>query len=134
MRIFICLFILCTAAFSETLPEFRVAPPVPGARIWKASLVTLAVANALDSQSSWGKCEGNALLADSSGRFGFRAAGMKSAMLLGLTVVEHLTGRRNPKLYRYFSAVNFSVGGGMMVVAAHNYHIPVAPANGSCSK
>jgi hypothetical protein len=42
----------------------------PVNRLWVASLVAVAAASGLDAATSWGKYEGNSMLASSDGRFG----------------------------------------------------------------
>jgi hypothetical protein len=101
-------------------------------RLWKVSLVSLAAANLLDTTSSWGKCEASPFLAGSTGRFDGRSMLVKSALLGGLVAVEHITGHRNPKLYRFFAIANFSVSAGLTGVAMRNYGIPAPSGSTNC--
>ena len=122
-------FVISVGA-AEHLSLYDEKPAAP--RIWKASLISLVVAQAVDAQSSWGKCESNSFLAGSGGRFDSRSLSIKSGMIAGLALAETISGRHHPKLYGLFSAVNFSVGAGIGGMALHNYTIS-APAPGySC--
>jgi len=119
----VCLFPLCA---QNAEPFSR---PVPGKPLWRASLVTLAAANALDVHSSWGKHELNGTLAGSDGRFGGRGALLKLGVLGGLLGIEYLFTRRHPigKLYRALSFVNFGAAAATTGVAVHNYTVPRPP-------
>jgi hypothetical protein len=102
---------------------------VPGKNLWRASLSTLAVANALDMQSSWGKHELNPALASPAATFGRQGALIKLGLQGGLAGIEYLLTRGHPsgKLYRCLAVVNFSASAGMAAVAVHNYTVPGAP-------
>src|ERR1051325_6521299 len=71
-------------------------------QLWRASITSLAVANALDVHSSWGKHELNSTLASPSGNFGKEGALIKIGVQGGLIGFQYLiTHRRpSPKLYR----------------------------------
>ncbi len=99
--------------------------PVADVRLWRFSVASLAVANALDVHSSWGKHELNGALAGGNGTFGARGAALKLGMQGALLGVEYLLtrGRPHPRLYRVLSYVNFSAAGVIGVTAMHNYSI-----------
>jgi hypothetical protein len=125
----ICAGIL-SAQESSFLPanpaETRPTASVRDVRLWKVSIATLAVANALDVQSSWGKHELNGTLAGPSGNFGAQGALIKLGIQGGLLGVEFLITRGHPsgKLFRTLSIVNFGATGAIGSVAAHNYTVP----------
>ena len=101
-------------------------PPTPYRSLWKTSITTLAVANALDMHSSWGKRELNGALAGTSGRFGTQGALIKAGLQGGLIAVEYLITRHRPsgKLYRTLSLINFGAATAIGATAARNYTIP----------
>jgi hypothetical protein len=102
------------------------APRPISSALWKASLASLAVANAMDLQSSWGKHELNPALSGTAGNFGGHGALIKLGLQGGLMGVEFLITRGHPtrKLYRVLAAVNFGAAGATAAVASHNYTIP----------
>ena len=106
-----------------------VSPPertVPGRTLWRASVTALAVANAVDMHSSWGRHELNSTLSGPSGRFGRDGALVKLGFQGGLIGFEYLITRGHPsrRLYRSLSVINFGVSATMGGVAAHNYTVP----------
>lgn len=100
--------------------------PAPYRNLWRTSVTALAVANALDVQSSWGKHELNSALAGPGGDFGKQGALLKLGFQGGLLGIEYLITRRHPtgKVYRAFSIINFGAAGTIGAVAAHNYTVP----------
>lgn len=100
--------------------------PVPYRNLWRTSVAALAVANALDVHSSWGKHELNSTLAGPSGNFGKQGALLKLGFQGGLLGIEYLITRRHPtgKVYRAFSIINFGAAAALGGVAAHNYTVP----------
>lgn len=136
MQKLLCAFVFSMAVFASeaSVPLSRpatgeVKAAESGARLWKASIASLAIVHAVDTQSSWGKCEGNSFLASGSGQFGARGMAFKSAFVGGLAMAEYLTGRRHPKLYGLFTAGNFGVSAGLGGMAGHNYTV-AAPGVG----
>jgi len=95
-------------------------------KLWKASLFSLAAANALDIHSSWGKHELNAPLADRSGRFGAQGALIKLGLQGGLFGAEYLITRGHPthRVYRVLTIVNFGAAATFGATAIHNYGVP----------
>ena len=98
----------------------------PGKKLWQWSFTSLAVANALDIHSSWGKHELNPALANPNGTFGRNGALLKLGFQGGLLGFEYLItrGHPRPKVFRALSILNFGVAAGTAAVAAHNYGIP----------
>jgi hypothetical protein len=116
-----------TAAPDAVAPAF-VAPaavPAAGKNLWRISLTTLAVSNALDIQSSWGKHELNSTLASPSGNFGAQGALLKLGFQGGLAGIEYLLTRHHPsaRLYRTLAIINFGASAGIAGVVAHNYTV-----------
>ncbi len=100
--------------------------PTPYRNLWKTSVTALAVANALDMHSSWGKHELNSTLAGPTGKFGKDGALLKLGFQGGLIGIEYLITRRHPsgKLYRALSLINFGASAAIGTVVAHNYSVP----------
>ena len=115
------------AAITAAAPAFlgRPASPVAGKNLWRISLASLAVSNALDVQSSWGKHELNGTLASPSGNFGVQGALLKLGFQGGLVGIEYLLTRHrpSPRLYRTLAMINFGAAAGIGGVAAHNYTV-----------
>ena len=110
------------AAQPKTLGD---TAPERNSKLWNISATSLAGASALDISSSWGKCcEANRLLASSDGRFAGRGAAIKSASVGTQLLVQYLFARRNPRLTKALSVVNFVGAGALTAVAIRNYGIP----------
>lgn len=116
----------CLLAEDSSIPTPNFLTPPPSQALWRASLATLAVANAFDVHSSWGKHELNSNLAGPSGQFGKQGALIKLGLQGGLMGVEYLITRGHPskRLYKALAAINFSAAGATAAVASHNYTIP----------
>jgi hypothetical protein len=95
-------------------------------RLWHVSLASLAAANVMDVQSSWGKHELNSPLASANGTFGARGALMKSGFQGGLMGLEMLVLRRHPNrtLCRFLAVVNFGAAAVVAGTTVHNYGVP----------
>jgi len=125
MRKLLLLIGICAAVLQAQ--EVRLLEkPVPYRNLWRTSVTTLTVANALDVHSSWGKHELNSTLAGPSGNFGKQGALLKLGFQGGLIGIEYLITRRHPigKVYRAFSIINFGAAAALGGVAAHNYTVP----------
>ena len=113
-------------------PPARVTHPIPppvteriehdGRNLYRWSVVAVVAANALDVASSWQQMEANPVLGANS-RFGARAVAIKAGFAGGSLLIEHWALRKNPKLYRKFAWLNFSVAGGLGVTASYNFHL-----------
>lgn len=92
-------------------------------RLWKASLAALAAGSAMDIQSSLGKHEMNAMLANGSGNFAMQGIGLKLAIAGASAGTQHFLLKRNPSgsAYKMGAAINFAVAGALAGVAVHNY-------------
>ena len=89
-------------------------------RRWMWSLGPLVASEALDASSSYGLRELNPVLADSDGRFGMKAVGIKFSVVGGLVGVEYLLIKKFPGSAKFFSVVNFSAAGITTGLAVHN--------------
>src|SRR5262249_1607278 len=94
-----------------------------GFRSWQRSLFPLAASQALDVASSYGMHELNPLLADGSGNFGPKAAGMKIGMAAAIVGVEYLVIRHHPGAAKVFSKLNWTGAIVTSGFAVHNYSI-----------
>jgi hypothetical protein len=128
MRNLLLLLMLSVGVLCAEDSSIAVAPttPPPSKTLWKVSLASIAVANAMDLQSSWGKHELNPTLSGPTGRFGVQGALIKLGLQGGLMGIEFLITRGHPtkKLYRVLSVINFGAAGATAAVAAHNSTIP----------
>jgi hypothetical protein len=132
MRILVAVtFLLGTLLHAENASILvrPIEPPAQGKALWRASVSTLAIANALDIHSSWGKRELNGLLAGPNQTFGKQGVLLKLAFQGGLMGAEYLLTRGRPtgKLYRALSIINFGAAAGISSVAVRNYGIPGPP-------
>jgi hypothetical protein len=89
--------------------------------LWKASLVALVAASAVDAHSSWGKLEANAVIAGSDGRFGARSLGMKVGLTGVVLVVQHWVIKKDARAARGLTIANAALAAVHAGVAAHNY-------------
>src|SRR5450759_963163 len=92
MRNLLLLLTLSVGALSATDSSILAAPttPPPSKTLWKVRLASLAVANAMDEQSSWGKHELNPTLTSPAGKFGGQGALIKLGLQGGLMGVAYL--------------------------------------------
>lgn len=119
-------------ASDERMDRQLEAPVTPsrsnrlGRTLWMTSLAALAVSNALDVRSSWGKRELNPVLADSSGAFKVKGALMKSGIQAAVIGVEYLILRRKPskQLYHITALMNFGCAAAVQAVAIRNFTVP----------
>lgn len=120
------LFITLTVGVLSAQDALLLERKTPGKKLWLWSVTSLAVANTLDVQSSWGKHELNPALTGPAGNFGRDGLLLKAALQGGLVGLEYLItrGHPNPRIFRALSILNFGVAAGITGVAAHNYTIP----------
>jgi hypothetical protein len=97
-----------------------------GKKLWQFSIAALAIGNAMDAQSSWGKRELNQNLAGSNGSFGLHSALLKAGIAAGVVGVEYLVLHRRPSasLYRKLAFVNFGDASVTGAMAIRNYGVP----------
>ena len=92
-------------------------------KLWKLSLIPVALSQTLDISSSWGMRELNPVLAGRDGRFGIEAALVKVGVVGVVTGVEFLIVRHRPGAARAFERINWSGALLTSSFAAHNYAI-----------
>ncbi len=102
---------------TEAPPE---RPLAPTPRLWKASLVALAVAAAADLATSYGKRELNPALRGTDGRFGGRGIAVKSLVTGSALAGQWFLVRRSPESGRYAAIANFGMAGVFTAAAVHN--------------
>src|ERR1035438_1126207 len=122
MRNLLLLLMLSAGALCAENSSISVAstmPPPPSKTLWRVSLASLAVANAMDLQSSWRKHELNPTLSGPTGTFGGQGALIKLGLQGGLMGVEYFLARGRPsrKLYRALSVINFGAAGATRATA-----------------
>jgi hypothetical protein len=124
LLLMLCVGPLCADDDSPVLAA-PLSPP-PGKALWKASLVSIAAAQAMDMQSSWGKRELNSTLSGAAGKFGMQGALIKLALQGSVMSLEYVVTRGRPtkRLYRALSAINFGAAATTAAVASHNYTVP----------
>jgi hypothetical protein len=83
-------------------------------------LAAAAVGNAADAFSSWHRPEANPLLAAQGSEFDGRSVLLKSALVGASFLIERWALRQNPRLYRTFAWLNFTIAGLLGGVVAHN--------------
>jgi hypothetical protein len=111
---------------ASALPrESRPVAAPTGKILWRTSLVALAVSDAVDVHSSWGRGELNPVLSSGGGQFGYQGALIKMGIQGGVIAVEYLMLHRRPSkgLYRAFSLVNFGGSSATGAAAIHNYRL-----------
>lgn len=89
--------------------------------LWRASVVALVAASAVDAHSSWGKLEANPVVAGRDGRFGARSLGMKVGLTSAVVVVQHWLIKKNPGAARGLSIANLGLTAAHAAIAVHNY-------------
>lgn len=97
-------------------------------RLWIASLVSAAAGTSLDAVSSWGKQEGNSLLASSDGRFGGKALAIKTGSAAAL-IVPQIYFRKRKNLKTAFTIGNFADAAIYAALSAHNFQVRNANAH-----
>jgi hypothetical protein len=108
------------------LPAEPRATHATGKNLWRVSVVTLAAANVMDAQSSWGKHELNPNLSANNGRFGGEGALLKLGIVGGMIVVESLVLRNRPssKFHRGLALINFGSASVTGAMAIRNFGVP----------
>jgi hypothetical protein len=91
-----------------------------GRALYQWSLAAVAGGNAADAFSSWHQPEANPLLAGRGSEFDGRSVLLKSAFVGASFLIEHWALRQNPRLYRTFAWLNFTIAGVLGGVVAHN--------------
>lgn len=92
-------------------------------RIWIASMIAMVAASGYDAGTSWGKQEGNGLLASPDGTFGARGLSIKAGVAAAIIVPQILL-HKHKDLRAKFAAGNFAGAAVFTGVAIHNLGIP----------
>jgi hypothetical protein len=92
-------------------------------RLWIASIFTSVAATAVDAATSWGKVEGNGLLASSNGTFGARGVAIKAG-LEAVSIVPQICMRKHKDMKGIFAMVNLGEAGIFAGIAVHNLDVP----------
>lgn len=97
-------------------------------RVWVASAFAMAAGSGFDAASSWGKREGNGLLASSNGDFGAKGLAIKAGVTAALIVPQFWLHKHRD--YRTkLTVINFVNAGIFTGVAIHNLGIAPPPNN-----
>lgn len=96
-------------------------------RIWIGSIAALIGSTSMDAATSWGKNEGNALLASSDGKFGAKGLSIKVGTA-GLVLLPQIMLRKHKQLISKLAVGNFAEAGIFTAVSVHNLTI-AAPKN-----
>lgn len=114
-----------TSAFVPT-PKVSIAyvPEQRGSvnRLWVASMFAVAAASGMDAASSWGKYEGNSLLASSDGRFGAKGVAIKAG-LGAAAIVPQILLRKHRQIRTRLAITNFAEAAVFTGIAVHNMNI-----------
>ncbi len=89
---------------------------------WIASMLAMAAASGLDAGTSWGKLEGNGLLASPDGTFGARGVSIKIGIAAGV-IIPQILFRKHKQLRTAFLLGNFAQAAIFSGVAVHNLGI-----------
>ena len=91
-------------------------------RLWLTSIVANVAGTSLDASTSWGKYEGNSILASSNHTFGARGVSIKAG-LAAAVIIPQICLRRHTDLKGVFAVGNFAEAGIFAGTAVHNLHI-----------
>ena len=89
-------------------------------KLWKASLVALAAATAVDAASSWNRPEANPVLRNANGQFGVQGVGIKIALAGSVAVAQYVLARKGPHGERAAIVMNLTTAGVFGAAAVHN--------------
>ena len=106
---------------SPVTEDARRKVAVSASRSWRWSLAPLLAAHSLDAASSWGRREQNFLLADSTGRFEMKAAGIKFGFVGAAILAEYLLVKHHPKLAKFIVLANRGNAVVTTGLAVHNF-------------
>ena len=91
-------------------------------RWYRASLVAVGASQAADAASSWGGIEANSRLGAGK-RYGWKATGIKSAVVGGGLAIQHVAVRKYPRYRKVATLVNIALAGVTLGVAVRNWRI-----------
>ncbi len=93
--------------------------------LWVASIFADIAGTSFDAGTSWGKREGNPLLASSDGTFGARGLSIKAA-LAAIVIVPQICLRKHKELKGIFVIGNFGEAAIFAGTAVHNLQVSSA--------
>jgi hypothetical protein len=88
---------------------------------WKITLAPLIASQTLDAAGSYGLRELNAVLANSNGAFGMKAATIKAGVSGAVIGIEYLLVRKYPRSARVLAKLNWSGAALSTGLAVHNF-------------
>jgi len=91
-------------------------------RLWIASIAADLAATSLDAATSWGKREGNSLLASSDGTFGGKGVAIKAGFAAAV-LIPQICFRKHKDMRGIFVMGNFGQAGIFAGTAVHNLQI-----------
>lgn len=93
--------------------------PKAGMHLWLASLAAVGASTSMDAATSWGKFEGNSVLASTDGRFGGKGLALKAALAGGIILPQVLL-RRHRDLRKTFTLANLGAAALFSTATIHN--------------
>lgn len=96
---------------------------VTGRSLYGWSAAALVSSNVADLASSWRQQEANPVVAGRGAQFGVGSLAIKSGLVGTTLVLEYITLRHRPDLYKRLAWVNFGASGALGAVAAHNMSV-----------
>lgn len=96
-------------------------------RLWIASIFAAVGATSLDAATSWGKREGNSLLASSDGTFGAKGLSIKAGLAAAVVILQ-ICLRKHKDLKGAFTMGNFAEAGIYAGTSVHNLQVSSASA------
>ena len=119
---------LCAPGGAESLDSGVAQRSRSRSKVWRASLLSIVAASALDTHSSYARYEANPLLRGADGRFRMQGIGVKAAITGGVIGVQFLLLRRGPKADKAAAFANFGLSGVLAGAALTNYSRPRPPS------
>lgn len=95
-------------------------------RLWIASVAAFGGATGMDAATSWGKHEGNGLLASSNGEFGARGLSIKAGIAAAILLPQLMLHKESRWRNRFLIA-NLVDAGIFTGVALHNTTVTAPP-------
>jgi hypothetical protein len=92
----------------------------PGRALYRWSIATVVAANAADAASSWRRQESNPFVAGGGTQFGSTSIAIKSGFVATSLLIQHVTLRHRPDLYKKMAWMNFITSGILGGVAQSN--------------
>jgi hypothetical protein len=123
LRPIVLVLILAVSGMAADLPND--SETAVSKRLWIASMMASIAATSFDAATSWGKVEGNTLLASRNGTFGPKGLTVKIGLETAL-VLPQLWLRKHKELRSAFTLGNFGEAAVFSGAAVHNLRIPAS--------